>query len=209
MEIDDPSRLGWAMSRIWGPVAQRLNERWQQHGGVFRHAYRRIPVETDEHRWTMPLYIHANPAPYATDLRRLDVGLRSSHEAYMGGDCPAWLTPGDALGQFEGHYADVMEEFLADRRIRQRRGDRVDGPGEPVILAVARTMGTAPSTLCDSSRGGKLDRMVLAWALVIACGGPEAAAVLGVHRHTIVRWARGVNDDPSLANVRQRLALAS
>ncbi len=205
---EDPAEVGSVMARILAPLARNINGRLKQHGGVFRHPYWRGVVRSASHLYILPLYIHANPSPHATTLARLDVGLRSSHAAWMSGDAPDFLRPRAALDQYAGDYPAAMQAFLDDRAAAPVAGALAEGPEQYTILAVARATGTRPATLLDSARGGKRDRMLLAWALGEEFGNAAAARILGVERHTIGRWARAVAVDDTFGPSRARLGPA-
>ena len=195
--------LGATIQAIAGPVAHNLNRRLEQRGGVFRPTWRRA-VTTDADLWGLPLYIHANVAPADADPSRLDVGLRSSHRAYIVDGSP-WLTPGLARDQYAGDYLRAMEDFMAARAARLRLCPDLDPAVEPVLLAVARVTGVRPATLLDVSRGGRRDRMLLAWAITEVAGCSTSGAALQRTRQTAARWTTLVAADPSFADWRQAL----
>lgn len=199
-----PDALGATIQAIAGPVARGLNRRLEQRGGVFRPTWRRA-VTTDADLWSLPLYIHANVAPADADPSRLDVGLRSSHHAYLVGGC-AWLTPGLARDQYGSDYLGAMEDFLAARAARLRLCPDVDPAVEPVLLAVARVTGVRPATLLDVARGGRRDRMLLAWAITEVAGCTTGAAALQRTRQTVARWATLVATDPTFDTWRHALS---
>ena len=195
--------LGATIQAIAGPVAHNLNRRLEQRGGVFRPTWRRA-VTTDADLWGLPLYIHANVAPADADPPRLDVGLRSSHRAYLVDGCP-WLTPGLARDQYAGDYLGAMEDFLAARAARIRSCPDLDPAVDPVLLAVVRVTGVRPATLLDVSRGGRRDRMLLAWAITEVAGCTTGAAALQRTRQTVARWATVVATDPTFGDWRSAL----
>ncbi len=203
LRVRDEGELAWALNRLLAPAAYNLNRRLQQRGGIFCHKTWRMPAESEPYLWVLPLYIHANPAPHTTDLRRLSVGLRSSHDACVSGDYPDWLSPGPILEQYAGAYLAAMQEFL------DQRGGSTAAEPRPVVdlavLAVARLCGVRPSTLLCASRGGKRDRMLLAWLLVNRSGAGAAGDRLNVHRVTAASWARHVAADPTLKTTLLRL----
>lgn len=201
--VEDADRLGAAVQRLIGPVAYNINARLEQRGAIFRTFWRSF-VGSDAYLWALPLYIHANPSPNASDLGRLDVGLRSSHKAYLANRPPEWLRPGIALDQYAGDYAAAMQEFLDERASREACGVHLSGVEERIVLAVARVCGTRPITLLDPTRGGKRDRMFLAWALTLALGSVSAGRVLGRCRQTAATWAAGVAIDPGFRLWRTR-----
>ncbi len=205
MGVVADSDLSGVMQRITGPLAQNMNRRTIQRGGIFQHAFWRKPATSDSYLYALPLYIHANLSPAATELRRLDVGLRSSHAAYRSGEHPAWLRPGAALVQYEQGYATAMTEYLLDREANRQAERVLEGPEECVVVAVARASGVRPGTLLNAARGGKRDRTLLAWALVGELGSVAAARVLGVVRHTAAKWAAMAEVDDTLAEARHKL----
>lgn len=203
--VVEPSALGPAIRRVFGPTAWCLNRRLQQRGGIFQRAFWRAPVRNADYLAALPLYIHANPCPQTTSLRRLCVGARSSHEAMMSGVFPAWLTPGEVYHQYAGGYAAAMQVFLEDR-VGQVSPDRALTAREEWITGVvARHCGTRPRTLLDSSRGGKRDRMLLAHALAAELGQRDAARLMGIHRSTAAAWIRIAHGDPMSARVASHL----
>ncbi len=207
--VDDPAVIGEMMKRILGPMAQGLNRRMQQSGGVFQRGFWRAPVASDAYLWQLPLYIHANVNPRAQDAAGLSVGLRSSHAAYVSGDREAWLNPGLALEQYGGNYVDAMNELLEARAKRRstRPADALDteSPEEQVLLAVARATHTHPSTISAIERGGKRDRMLLAWALARELGTAKASRWLHVSWATADRWAKEAGANVDLQPARRAL----
>lgn len=205
LKLSDPALLGPAMQRVLGPPAWSLNRRDQQRGGIFTRTFWRVPVETAGYLWTLPLYINANPAPNSDDLCRLSVGARSSHDAMMSGSFNTWLRPGEAFEQYAGDYAGAMQAFLDGRASPQDVRRALTGPEECVIGAVARACGVCPRTLCNPDRGGKRDRMLLAWALAPEIGLGETSGLLGVARSTARRWVVITQQDHTLAQLRRSL----
>lgn len=201
--VEDADNLSGGVQRLIGPVAYNLNARLEQRGAIFRTFWRAL-VGSDAYLWTLPLYIHANPSPNASGLGRLDVGLRSSHKAYLTNQPPEWLRPGIALDQYAGDYAAALQQFLDERATREALGVHLSGAEERIVVAVARVCGTRPGTLLDSSRGGKRDRMFLAWALTLALGSVSGGRVLGRCRQTAAAWTAGVAIDPAFDSWRHR-----
>lgn len=205
LKVTGPACLGPAMQRVLGPPAWSLNRRAQQRGGIFTRTFWRVPVENDGYLWTLPLYINANPAPNSDDLRRLSVGPRSSHDAMMSGSFNTWLRPGVAFEQYSGDYAGAMQAFLDGRPKPTDVQRELTGPEECVIGAVARACGVSPRTLCSPDRGGKRDRMLLAWALAPEIGVSAASRLMGVNLSTARRWVAAAQQDHALAQLRRSL----
>jgi len=199
--------LGSTIQAIAGPVARGVNRRLDQRGGVFRPTWRRA-VTTDADLWSLPLYIHANVAPAGTDASRLDVGLRSSHRAYLADDFH-WLTPGLARDQYAGDYPRAVEDFLVARAARLHQCPDLDPALDALVCAVARVTGARPTTLLDDARGGRRDRMLLAWAIAEAAGPSTGATALRRTRQTVARWAAAVAADPTFDEWRRALAPAA
>lgn len=204
--VEDAGQIGRAVQCLIGPVARSLNARLQQHGGVFRRAFWRVPAGSDAYLWVLPLYIHANPAPNTVDVGRLDVGLRSSHRAYTRPEAPSWLRPGVGLGQYGGGYLGALQEFLEDRAARLRNGHALlPDAEERVLLAISHACGTRPDTVLDARRGGRRDRLMLAHVLGQVVGMTAAGRVLGVNRETATRWARIASEHPDFEALRSQL----
>lgn len=205
IEAQDAARLASAMNRILAPMAQNLNRRLQQRGGVFCHKFWRMPAESDAYRWVLPLYVHGNPSPHSSDLRRLDVGPRSSHAAWVDGYLPGWLMPGELRAQYGDDYLPALRAYLEQRSERATARVPLGARAECGLVAVARVCGVRPATLQDPGRGGKRDRMLLAWTLAREISFIETGCVLGVDRETASRWARVVAKDSSFAEARTLL----
>ncbi len=195
--LADPDRLPVVMKRLLGPPAQNLNRRMQQRGGIFQRSFWRMPADSAAYLMTLAMYIHANPAPNSTDLRRLDVGLRSSQAAWMSGAAQDWLQPGEVFDLFEGSYPATLQQYLEDRAALVVMQPQLDGRVDCVVVAVSRVCGTRPATLLDAERGGKRDRIVLAWALVREVGVAAASRVLAVTQQTVRRWSSVAEQDPA------------
>lgn len=193
--VSDPLALPGAVKRIVGPAAYSLNRRRAQQGAIFRPTFWRAPVVGDAYLWTLPLYIHANPSPSAGDPARLDVGLRSSHALWLGTRRASWDCRGDAYRQYGGRYEEVLAEYVAARA--QVAAERLEPDCAREILAVSHVTGVRPATLLSGRRGGREDRLLLAWEVGRRRGASRAGSVLGVTRATATRWARLVAEDPS------------
>lgn len=205
--LNDPGALGSAVQRILGPTAQNYNRRVQQRGSVFVRKFWRSNMTSEAYLWTLPLYMHSNLDPAATDPARLDVGLRSSHAAFVSGDLPKWLSRGVVYGQYGGEYAAAMGEYVANRAELRTVRAELGRTEECVLVAVAKATGVQPATLLDTERGGKRDRMLLAWALDREIGAVDTGRVLGVTRQTVARWVDLAEADVSLAPARLRLGM--
>ncbi len=192
--VSAPRGPGAAVQRILGPAAWCLNRRQQQRGAIFLHRFWRAEALDQGHRWILPLYIHANPAPRAPDVRRLSVGCRSSHDAWSTGSGPPWLRPGAALEQFDGHYREALEEYLARRASAPAPRVPLTAREECVLSAVAHVTGSRWDTLLQADRGGKRDRMLLVWALARDVGVAAAARVVRINPHTAARWVAAANE---------------
>lgn len=203
--IADSGGLPAAVSRVIAPTAFSINRRAQQRGSIFRPTFWRAEVIGDAYMWVLPLYIHSNPAPECADLRRLNVGLRTSHELWTGTRAARWHTRGLPFAQYGGRYLDALEEYLDQRRELRRQTRGVPECFAPQVLAVSRATGVRPATLQDRTRGGKRDRMLLAWVLGSEVGVVAAANVLDVNRETAARWGRVVQDDASFEAARRSL----
>lgn len=193
--VSDPGVLPGAVKRIVGPAAYSLNRRREQRGAIFRPTFWRAAVLSDAYLWTLPLYIHSNPCPQAGDPARLDVGLRSSHALWLGTRRAAWDCRGEAHRQYGGRYEEVLAEYVAARAEGPVASLEQDCGTE--ILAVAHVTGVRPATLLSGKRGGREDRLLLAWEVGRRRGASRAGSVLGVTRATATRWARLVADDPA------------
>lgn len=207
IEVEEEAELSRAMNRVLGRTAKNLNRRLQQRGGIFCHRFWRMPAESEAYRWILPLYVHANPAPHTTDLRRLNVGLRSSQAAWVSGDGPGWLSPGALKEQYADDYLSALQEYLEGRK--EPDGRPLSAAAACTVAAVARVCGVRPATLRKAARGGRRDRMLLAWALGRECGVVQAARVLEINRATAARWVRCVEADPTFSESRARLGSRS
>lgn len=107
--------LGRLMQAVASSYARRKQRRVPTTGHLFERRYRSILVDDDAYWLTLVRYIHRNPveAGIVSDPASFRW---SSHRAYLGYACPAWLTTAPMLAMF-GHGADAVaayQRFVAE-----------------------------------------------------------------------------------------------
>jgi len=91
--------LSGFMTFLASQYARSTNRKMGRSGHLFERRYRAILVQEDSYLKELVRYIHLNPlrASMVSDLTDYPW---SSHDAYLGGPCPEWLTLDRVLSQF-------------------------------------------------------------------------------------------------------------
>ena len=149
--------LSGFMRSIASQYARSTNKKINNSGHLFERRHRAILVQNDTYLKELIRYIHLNPVrgglvKHPEDFRW------SSHNAYIGGECPVWLTVNWALSMFGSTnatarreyslfmLADVQESVLHELRHGSDDDGRIlgdDGFGSPSSAASV----SAPQTL--------------------------------------------------------------
>jgi len=91
--------LGGMMRVLASRYARRLQRAVPTTGHLFERRYRARLVDSDRYLLALVRYIHLNPVRARMVADPRDYAW-SSHRAYLGGSCPAWLCIDSVLGRF-------------------------------------------------------------------------------------------------------------
>jgi putative transposase len=100
------------MAYLASNYARRFNLRVKRSGHLFERRYRAILVNEDEYLRELVRYIHMNPVRAKMVAHCSDYAW-SSHNAYMCGQQPEWLTSDVVLGMFGASEASARKIYAA------------------------------------------------------------------------------------------------
>ncbi len=102
--------LSQFMSLVASRYAKSTNRKMTRSGHVFERRHRAILVQTDNYLKELIRYIHYNPVRAGIVRDPVDYAW-SSHEAYLGGAPPDWLTMGWVLSHFGGTEKRALHSY--------------------------------------------------------------------------------------------------
>ncbi len=106
---DEP--LGGFMRFIAGQYAASTNKKMNRSGHLFERRHRAIPVQANSYLKVLVRYIHQNPLRAGLVDNLTDFGW-SSHQAYLNGKPPNWLTLDWVLSAFGQTPANARRQYV-------------------------------------------------------------------------------------------------
>jgi REP element-mobilizing transposase RayT len=102
--------LSGFMRSVASQYAKSTNKKIKHSGHLFERRHRAILVRNDAYLKELIRYIHMNPVRGRL-VRQPEDFRWSSHNAYVGGECPVWLTVNWALNMFGNTEATARKEY--------------------------------------------------------------------------------------------------
>jgi len=216
--------LSRAMRHVNGVFTQRVNQREQWDGPVFRGRFASQLIEDEAWLEVLVAYLHLNPVR-AHLVKRPDDDCWTSHQAYLGLEkAPAWLTRDEMLNRFGGAQAlhryvmgfhDGSREWpegFADagwlsvlpepeERVREQRAPQALLDPEAVLATVTRLTGEPRERLLERTKGPRANpaRRLAAWALrrSTLLSHAEIGELLGMRAPHVASLLRRAGDNPT------------
>ncbi len=160
--------LGGMMRVLASRYARRLQRAVPTTGHLFERRYRARLVDSDRYLLALVRYIHLNPVRARMVADPRDYAW-SSHRAYLGGSCPAWLCIDSVLGRFGtpvaaarvayGRYLGEVPDATEQEQISVAA--RPGASGQSTSLSPTST----PTAGCDAGRPRTLDAITVEVAI--------------------------------------------